>query len=312
MKELVVVSGKGGTGKTSIAASMAALAAPLVIVDCDVDAADLHLIVEPRIRTREDFVGGNKARIDATRCTACGRCRSLCRFDAIQCEGPGNASAEWTCSVDRLACEGCGVCADHCAQGAIDFAPAVAGEWYLSATRLGPMLHARLLVGAENSGKLVTHLRQAAHTLAHEQGLQLIVSDGSPGIGCPVIASLTAASLALVVVEPTLSGLHDFNRIARLVRQLRVPAVVLVNKFDLNPQIANELESTGRTHCIDSVGLVPYDPTVTAAQLAGRSTVEYCQSPAAEAIRAAWTKVQDRLQDCASLSPPGLVSLDTH
>ena len=214
MKELVVISGKGGAGKTSLVASFASLAQPAVVTDCDVDAADLHLVLQPQIQRQADFTGGSKARIKPERCLACQRCADLCRFDAISLDGCGNDRVSRTCRVDALACEGCGVCVDFCPSCAIDLEPVVCGQWFVSETRCGPMVHARLGVAAENSGKLVTHLRRTASQLAAERKLELILCDGSPGIGCPVIASLTAASLALFVVEPTVSGLHDSCRVA--------------------------------------------------------------------------------------------------
>lgn len=309
MKELVVVSGKGGTGKTSLVASLASLARPVVLVDCDVDAADLHLVVEPRVLSRKDFLGGGKARIKPGHCTACGKCEELCRFDAIYYDGPGNGRIGKTFRVDRLACEGCGVCVDYCAEGAIEFAPAVAGQWFLSETRCGPMVHAKLGVAAENSGKLVTQLRRAAQQVAQEHRLDRILCDGSPGIGCPVIASLTGASLALLVVEPTASGLHDFERIAQLAVQLGVPAILSVNKADLNEEVAGRLEAAARAIGIEPVGRVPYDPEVTRAQIAARSVVEVSQGPAAQAIRRIGCQIEERWKSLAASQAGGLVQL---
>jgi len=309
MKELVVVSGKGGTGKTSLVASLAALVGPVVLVDCDVDAADLHLVVEPRVLSRKDFLGGGKARIKPGHCTACGKCEELCRFDAIYYDGPGNGRIGKTFRVDRLACEGCGVCVDYCAEGAIEFAPAVAGQWFLSETHCGPMVHAKLGVAAENSGKLVTQLRRSAQQVAQEHRLDRILCDGSPGIGCPVIASLTGASLALLVVEPTASGLHDFERIAQLAVQLGVPAILSVNKADLNEEVAGRLEAAARAIGIEPVGRVPYDPEVTRAQIAARSVVEVSQGPAAQAIRRIGCEIEERWKSLAASQAGGLVQL---
>jgi MinD superfamily P-loop ATPase len=309
MKELVVVSGKGGTGKTSLVASLAALAKPVVLVDCDVDAADLHLVLEPRIASRSEFLGGSKARIKPGHCTACGKCEELCRFNAIYFDGPGNGRIGRTFRIDRLACEGCGVCADYCAEGAIEFAPAIAGQWFVSDTRCGPMVHAKLGVAAENSGKLVTQIRRAAQQAAEKHRLDLILCDGSPGIGCPVIASLTGASMALLVVEPTASGLHDFERIARLTVQLGVPAVLSVNKADLNTEVADQLESAARALGIEPVGRVPYDSEVTRAQIVARSVVEVSQGPAAQAIRLIWDQIEERWKSSAASQAGGLVQL---
>ena len=282
---------KGGTGKTSFVASFGVLAGHAVLVDCDVDAADLHLVLTPRIVRREEFVGGSKARIDAGHCTACGKCETLCRFNAIHRDSAGNGNAGRTFRVDRLACEGCGVCVDHCPERAIEFAPAVAGEWFVSETRCGPLVHAQLGIGAENSGKLVTQLRRTAQQVALQRGLELILCDGSPGIGCPVIASLTGASLALFVVEPTVSGLHDFRRVAQLTQRLGVPGAIVINKADLNPEVSHILERTANGYDVEALGRVPYDSEVTRAQIASRAVVEVSDGPAAR-----------RSGDCGSVS----------
>jgi MinD superfamily P-loop ATPase len=310
MKELVVISGKGGTGKTSLAASLAALAGPVVLADCDVDAADLHLLLQPRVLHREEFTGGGKARIKPGHCTACGKCEELCRFDAIYCDGPGNGRVGRTFRVDALACEGCGVCADFCAEGAIEFAPAVCGRWFVSETRCGPMVHAQLGVAAENSGKLVTQIRRTARQVAAERNLELLVCDGSPGIGCPVIASLTGASLALFVAEPTVSGMHDFERVARLTVQLGVPGLLAVNKADLNREMTTRLEKAARTLGVEPIGRVPYDAEVTRTQIAGRSVVEASDGPAARSIRNIWRHVGRRLQSSGPSRAGSLVQFE--
>jgi MinD superfamily P-loop ATPase len=311
MKELVVISGKGGTGKTSIVASFASLAENGVVVDCDVDAADLHLVLQPRIVRREDFLGGSKARIKPGHCTACGKCEELCRFDAIYFDGPGNGKVPKTFRVETVACEGCGVCFDFCAEKAIQFEPAVCGQWFVSETRVGPMVHARLGVAAENSGKLVTQLRRTAQQVAVQQKRDLILCDASPGIGCPVIASLTGASLALFVVEPTISGQHDFLRVAQLTMQLGVPGILAVNKADLNDEVTRNLEELARERKIAVVGRIPYDPAVTRAQIARKTVVEASGGPAAQAIRSLWAKTQERLHLCLPAAVRGLVQLAT-
>jgi len=310
MNELVVISGKGGTGKTSLAAAFAVLAEKAVMVDCDVDAADLHLVLSPSILERHKFSGGSQARIKPGHCTACGKCEELCRFEAVFFDGPGNGRIAKTFRVDPIACEGCGVCAWFCAENAIDFAPAENGQWFVSETRCGPMVHARLNVAAENSGKLVTRLRQAAGQIAQAKGLELVICDGSPGIGCPVIASLTGASLALIVVEPTMSGMHDFERIGRLTLRLGVPALVAVNKADLNPAVADRLEAAAGSLGIMPVGHIPYDLEVTHAQIAARSVVETSTGPAAEAITAIWQRVKERLQTCTPSPCGGQVQIE--
>jgi MinD superfamily P-loop ATPase len=294
MNELVVISGKGGTGKTSVVASFAVLAEKAVLADCDVDAADLHLVLPPTVLERHKFSGGSRARIMPGHCTACGKCEELCRFDAVLYDGPGNGQVARTFRVDPIACEGCGVCAWFCEENAIDFAPAENGQWFVSETRFGPMVHAKLDVAAENSGKLVTQLRRAAQQIARSRGLERLICDGSPGIGCPVIASLTGAGLALIVVEPTMSGMHDFERIGRLTLRLGVPALMAVNKADLNPAVAQDLERAAGSLGILPVGRIPYDPEVTRAQTAARSVVETSTGPAAEAIVAIWHRVKER------------------
>ena len=232
MKELVVISGKGGTGKTSVVASFAALAPHPVLADCDVDAADLHLILSPTICDREDFIGGSRATIDSSLCIACGQCLRYCRFDAIHPTPDGR-----TYQVDPIACEGCGVCERFCPAEAIDFSPAVNGEWYVSNTRYGPMVHARLGIAEENSGKLVTLVRKKAKETAQALGLNLMITDGSPGVGCPVMASLTGADGVLLVTEPTPSGFHDLDRVVDLLQRFQLPAMVCINKADLNLEL---------------------------------------------------------------------------
>lgn len=296
MTELVVLSGKGGTGKTLVVASLAAFAPRVVLADCDVDAADLHLVLQPQIVRRENFVGGRKARVQPGRCTACGKCEKLCRFDAVFDDGPGHGRVGKTFRVDPLACKGCGVCARFCEEGAIEFEPAVCGQWFVSETRFGPMVHAELGVAAENSGKLVTQIRRVAQQLTAERNCQLLLCDGSPGIGCPVIASLTGASLALFVAEPTVSGLHDFRRVAELAAQLGTDSMLVVNKADLNVQVAEQLEQEAQRLGIVPVGRIPYDPEVTRAQIARRSVVEVSNGPAAQAIRAIWRVIESRLR----------------
>lgn len=311
MKELVVISGKGGSGKTSVVASLAALARRCVLVDCDVDAADLHLIFEPKVVRRESFTGGSKARIKPGHCTACGKCEELCRFDAIYLDGPGNGSVSCTYRVEPTACEGCGVCLDYCNHNAIEFAPAVCGQWFISETRCGPMVHAKLGIAADNSGKLVTQVRRAAQEVAVKQGVELILCDGSPGIGCPVIASLTGASMALFVVEPTVSGIHDFCRVAQLAARLNVPGLVAVNKADLNPSITEQIEATASQNGIVTVGRIPYDNDVTRAQIARKALVEMSSGPAAQAIRSVWEQTHTRLSSAASSVASGLVQIST-
>ncbi|MGB9618968.1 MAG: ATP-binding protein [Armatimonadota bacterium] len=297
MNELVVISGKGGTGKTSVVASFAALAENKVLADCDVDAADLHLVLSPKIVRREKFSGGKSASIAADKCIGCGKCASVCRFDAISFDGPANDVVGKTYRIDPIACEGCGVCAYFCPVDAVVFSPSINGEWFVSETRHGPMVHAKLGIAEENSGKLVTTIRREANRIAEENGLGLVIIDGSPGIGCPVRASITGASMVLIVTEPTLSGLHDLDRVADLTSHFKIPTAVCVNKSDINPDMTARI----REHClnrnIDMLGEIHYDTAVTRAQIEKKSAVEYDNSIAAQDIRSLWDAVDARLND---------------
>jgi MinD superfamily P-loop ATPase len=287
-KELVVVSGKGGTGKTSVLASFAALAERAVMADCDVDAADLHLVLGSEIERRHEFRSGRQAVIFAERCTGCGLCREHCRFDAVRQNGNETGDAGFT--IDPIACEGCGVCVRLCPARAIEFPERSCGEWYVSRTRFGPMVHARLGIAAENSGKLVTLVRREAREIAAWDGRDLLLVDGPPGIGCPVIASVTGASAVLVVTEPTLSGEHDLERLLTLTRQLEVPAAVCVNKWDVNPEIADRIERTAAARGAAVMGRVRYDPRVTAAQVEAKTVVEVGGTSATD-MRKLWDDV---------------------
>jgi len=286
-REVVVISGKGGTGKTSLTASFAGLARGAVIVDCDVDASDLHLILEPEIMDRHDFIGGLTAAIDPAACISCGRCLDLCRFDAI--------SADFR--VSSLDCEGCGVCFDNCPAYAVTFHEKKAGEWYLSRTRFGPMVHATLCIAEENSGKLVSELKKKAREIAMEKGLDLILVDGSPGIGCPVISSLSGAYCALVVTEPTISGFHDMERILALTEHFRIITCVVVNKFDINPGYAGKIEEYCRVKSTPVLGRLPYDNTVTEAMVQKKTVIELNESPVAMGIREIWRKLGEFMRE---------------
>ena len=282
MRELVVVSGKGGTGKTSLTAAFSHLAENHIVCDADVDAADLHLLLTPGLKERHDFMGGGKAIVDPGRCTRCGQCREVCRFDAI----------DDAFVVDAIACEGCGVCVDLCPAGAIDFPIQKCGEWFVSETRVGSMVHARLGLAEENSGKLVSCIRREASRLAEAHGRELIITDGPPGIGCPVIAAIGGATALVLVVEPTVSGLHDMIRLADLARHFRVPCLLCVNKFDLNPEMTGRLEEIARERNIALVGRVPFDPLFTEAMIAGLTILEFRKdAPAAAAIREIWKNI---------------------
>jgi MinD superfamily P-loop ATPase len=325
MTEIVVISGKGGTGKTSLLASFASLAQDAVLADCDVDASDLHLLLAPEIRRREAFLGGHEAVIRAADCIGCGACLARCRFDAvIRSERPGSAAGapcndcpdgcarscpvkhadmiqayEATCgfapepsfAIDPAACEGCGVCVDQCPVHAIDFPERISGEWYVSDTRHGPLVHARLNPGGENSGKLVSTVRNASRALAAERKAGLILTDGPPGTGCAVIASVTGASKVLVVTEPTLSGSHDMDRVLQLTRHFGLPTFVCINKCDLNGEMAARIESAAHAAGAKVAGRVRYDRSVTQAQLRGLSAIEAGPGPLADDIRAVWRSV---------------------
>ena len=291
MKEIVIISGKGGAGKTSIAASFATLAEKAVLADCDVDAADLYLILQPKILRKEDFRGGFKARIMPEKCTDCGQCLELCRFDAIT--GDESAGEESSCDskIDAIACEGCGVCAYFCPEEAIIMEQPVNGELYISHTRYGPMVHARLGIAEENSGKLVALVRKNARNIARENGADYIIVDGSPGLGCPVISSLTGANSALVVTEPTVSGKHDMERIAELTSHFNIPTLLCVNKWDINPEMTENIEHTALAKGMKVIGRIRYDRAFTKAQVMGASVVEYTSGAVAGEIKNLWRRL---------------------
>jgi MinD superfamily P-loop ATPase len=265
MKELVIISGKGGTGKTSITGAFASLAENIVLADCDVDAADLHLLLEPRIKKQEEFTGGKIARIDLEICTSCGKCRDVCRFGAITPDF----------QVEEISCEGCGVCVWNCPEDAISFKPRISGNWFVSDTRRGPMVHAKLGIAEENSGKLVTLVRKEARKLAEAKKADLLLVDGPPGTGCPVIASIGGADLLLVVTEPTLSAIHDMKRVLQLAKHFQVDALVCINKCDLNPDLSRAIEQFCQGNHIPLAGKIKFSRNVTKAQIQGKSIIEY-------------------------------------
>jgi len=288
LQELVVISGKGGTGKTSITASLAVLAGRSVIVDCDVDAADLHLILSPQIRDRHDFRSGREAVIRQEDCTGCGICLTDCRFEAVR--QTTDPEGKTHVRIDPFACEGCGVCVRFCPEQAIDFPERLCGEWMVSDTRCGPMVHARLGIAAENSGKLVSTVRREARRIAEATDLPWILVDGPPGIGCPVIASVTGASRVLVVTEPTVSGEHDLERVLSLTRHFKISTAVCVNKWDLNGGMTEQIERKASEAGALVVGRIRYDPSVTTAQMQEKAPVE-TDAPCAEDIRRMWDQL---------------------
>ncbi len=284
MKEVVVLSGKGGTGKTTIVASFAALARNKVMADCDVDAADLHLLLKPEVKETSEFWGGQVASIDPPKCTRCGLCQEICRFGAIR-----------DFIIDPIACEGCGFCSHICPEQAITVKENLSGQWFVSETRYGPLVHARLGVAQENSGRLVTVVRHNARLQAEERGLKVILSDGPPGIGCPVISSLSGVDLALLVTEPTLSGRHDLERVLGVCRHFGVPALVCINKYDLNEDNAGRIESLCRQQGIEVMSRIPFDNKVTEALVNGLPVVEYSEDAVAAEIRTLWESISSAL-----------------
>lgn len=287
-KELVVISGKGGTGKTSLTACFIALARSTVIADCDVDAADLHLILSPKIQEWGLFSGGTEVTIDQEKCNQCGDCIQACRFSAIK-ENEIDGSTRY--SIDELSCEGCGVCKLVCDYNAIKSKKAVNGEWFVSETRSGPMSHAKLGVAEENSGRLVTLVRDKANLLAGKNGSREIIMDGAPGTGCPVISSLTGTSYALAVTEPTVSGIHDLERILQVINHFGIESGVVVNKYDLNPELTQKIEKLAEKYNSNFIGTIPYGKEVTEAQMKKLSVVEYTDSPVTDSIIKTWKKI---------------------
>jgi MinD superfamily P-loop ATPase len=290
------LSGKGGTGKTSLVACLAALAQRKVLADCDVDAADLHLVLAPRVLHREELLGGRQARILTDRCDGCGACLEHCRFDAIRLDETGGGPGERAYRVDPMGCEGCGVCVQVCPTQAVELAAAVGGEWYVSETRHGPMVHARLRPAGHNSGKLVTLVRTRARDIAEERHLDLVIVDGAPGIGCPVIASVAGADMVLGVAEPTLSGRHDLERLAGLAVHFGIPMLVCINKADLNTEVAAAIDGWCGTRGIPVVGRIPYSRRFTQAQVQGKSLVELGDGAAARAVREVWRRTKMALE----------------
>jgi len=261
------------------------------LADCDVDAADLHLVLEPRIEHAEDFSGGKQARIIHQKCDRCGVCLEVCRFQAVK-EFPNPVeSLSVDYQIDPISCEGCGVCERACPKQAIVFKPVINGKWYISDTRHGPLVHAKLGIAQENSGKLVTLVRNQAKILAREKNLDLIIIDGPPGIGCPVIASITGADLVMVVTEPTQSGRHDLERVSQLTKHFGIETLICINKWDINPDIAARIESEAKKRGVRVAGKVRYDNTVTVAQIEKLSTVEYSENGVAKDIKKLWREV---------------------
>ena len=285
IKQLAIVSGKGGTGKTTLTAAFAALAKNKVMVDCDVDAADLHVLLQPKVLFQEKYFGGRSPRVDLDKCNHVGLCTKMCRFKAID-KGV----------VDLLSCEGCGFCAHVCPEEAITMEEALSGDWFVSETPFGPFIHARLKIGGENSGKLVTVVRKKAVEVAKEKNLDLILIDGPPGIGCPVTASLTGVNLVLAVTEPTLSGIHDLERILKLSDHFKIPSMVCINKFDINLDNTDQIASYCEKNGSQIAGKIPYEPKVVEALVNRKTIMDYPCHEVQGIVRQIWKTVVSRLK----------------
>lgn len=285
MKQIVVISGKGGTGKTVITGAFAALAKNKVMADCDVDAADLHLILDPRIKERHEFKSGKSAFIDKKLCAGCGRCISVCRFDAI--------SEDF--KVDPVSCEGCAFCSHVCPVNAIQMKENTAGEWFISDTRFGPMVHAKLGIAQENSGKLVALVRKKAKELAEKNRSEWVIVDGAPGIGCPVIASLSGIDCAIIVTEPTLSGLHDADRVIGVTRHFNISAKLIINKYDLNLDMTKKIEDYCKNNSVHFLGRIGFDKNIVDAMVNARTIIEHKDGKAKEEISDIWNRITKEL-----------------
>lgn len=294
MQQLVILSGKGGTGKTCVTAAFAHLAAEgmprvaAVLADADVDAANLELVLQPQVLETHDFIGDAVAAIDPTLCAGCGRCYAVCRFEAVQ--PPTGHATHYT--TDPLACEGCAACVYQCPEQAIRMVPQLAGRWFQSASRYGPLFHAALRPAQENSGKLVTLVKQRARLWALDMNLDAMLVDGPPGIGCPVISAVSGADLALIVVEPTAAGIHDMARVLATTAHFRVPTAVCINKADIHPRGAAEIESYCAGQDVAVIGRIPFDATVVEAMVQGQPVTAYrSDAPASQALVALWQRV---------------------
>ncbi|OPY69958.1 MAG: Septum site-determining protein MinD [Syntrophorhabdaceae bacterium PtaU1.Bin034] len=289
MREIVIVSGKGGTGKTSFVGSLASLLEHKVVADCDVDAANLNLLLNGKVNHSYEFFAGRKASINPDACTGCGRCREVCRFNAI--------SKEYV--IDTLSCEGCGACWFLCPAGAVSFDETLCGHYHIAETGKGDtIVFAELLPGRENSGKLVSMVRTKAREIAENRGIDLVLIDGPPGIGCPVISSLTGAHLAVLVTEPTMTGIHDLERVLGLARHFNIPTAVVVNKGDINSSCLEDIRSFCRARQVDFLGSIPYEPAITEAQREGKTILDFApECPASLAIQGISDKFMKRLEE---------------
>jgi len=287
MSSILFLSGKGGTGKTSLAGAFAVLAKEKILVDCDVDAANLHLLLDPSIRTEGDYEGSSSAIKDDDLCTACGKCREVCRFHAI----------DEDLQMDPYLCEGCGACAFVCPVDAITLSPRVSGHWMTAETRWGPLASAELDPGEETSGKLVMHVKKKAQELGRELEIERLIIDGAPGIGCPVIASASGVNAVILVTEPSLSGLHDLKRVLGVVNHFRIPSYLVINKADLSAELTEKARDFARESDLPLLGEIPFDRDVTAAMVAGRSVVEGGAGPASEAMKRIFERFVEAFRD---------------
>ncbi len=284
MREILIISGKGGTGKTSLTAAFAHLSQDAVLCDLDVDAPDLHLILSPEVSPKKPFISGFKAQINADQCQNCGVCVEMCRFNAVQ-------SKEDRAAIEAFRCEGCGVCFKFCPHDAIEFIPNECGYWRISETRFGKLVHAQLFPGEENSGKLVALLRQEGRKLAEKVGAQLLISDGPPGIGCPVISALSGIDLVVIVTEPTLSGTHDLKRVVDLCEHFKIAATVIINKCDLNADIVAEIQAFCQLKNIPLLAQIAHSENFVHAMVNGLAFTEYCNNDVSRQIELAWNNI---------------------